>query len=82
MKRFAIILATLLATHAFAADSIVKEETTPPPAAEAITPDQLQPIITGAKGLPKTGAPATPKKSAENDPQEILTGQDPDPAVG
>ena len=36
-------------SNVFALDQAVKEETTPPPAETAITPDQLPPILTTQK---------------------------------
>lgn len=46
MKAGIIIACLCLATNIFAAEQIVKEDTTPPPAEGAITVDQIQPLVT------------------------------------
>lgn len=46
MKKLLFLCFTLcISTTVFAADQVVKEETTPPPAEGALTPNQLKPLM-------------------------------------
>ena len=46
MKLFFLMMSCCLISNAFAFDQTVKEETTPPAAETAITPEQIPPILT------------------------------------
>lgn len=48
-----------MSSMSYAADSVIKEETTPPTAEVGLTPDQLPPILTAIKQAPVGPQPTT-----------------------
>jgi hypothetical protein len=57
---FTLLISTSLISPVFAADQAVIEETTPPVAEGALTPDQLPPVMTAIKqALSPTPEPPT-----------------------
>jgi hypothetical protein len=56
MKTLFALICLCATCHLFAAEKIVKEETTPPPAEGALTVDQLQPALTSTTVPTKTDA--------------------------
>ena len=72
MKMNLLLLITTYCTFSivFAADSTIKEETTPPPAYGAITPEQLPPLFTTKPVTPSSlSSPASQSTSNNGSPQ-------------
>ncbi len=68
MKRWFMIGLSCICFSAYAADQVIKEETTPPASEGAITTDQIPPLY-----LSGTQTPAPPAVQQQQQPQQQVT---------